>query len=126
VIQYLPPNTLASPQQIAARHSVVRAWLERGIRPSSVATMASVRFEISRSTAYEDIKKVSADIDMSDDGPAEEEEQISQASVLASLQHHFDIACATGDIKSMTQLVTAIDRAKKWSAPCQTSASPFA
>jgi hypothetical protein len=117
---------MASPQQIAARHSVVRAYLEAGIRPSDAATMASVRFGISRSTAYDDIKKVSADIDMSDDGPADEEETISQTSVLASLLHHFNIACATGDIKSMTQLVTAIDRAKKWSAPCQTSASPFA
>lgn len=117
---------MASPQQIAARHSVIRALLERGIRPSSVATMASVRFEISRSTAYEDIKKVSADIEMSDDGPAEQEEQISQVSVLATLQHHFDIAAATGDIKSMAQLVTAIDKAKKWGAPCQTMVSPFA
>ena len=113
-------------QQVAARHSVIRAWLERGIRPSSLATMASVRFEISRSTAYEDIKKLSQEIQMSDDGPADEEEQISQESVLATLQHHFDVAAATGDIKSMPQLVTAIDRAKKWSAPCQTTVSPFA
>ena len=113
-------------QQIAARHSVIRSYLEAGIRPSDAATQASVRFQISRSTAYEDIKKVSADIDMSDDGPAAEEEPISQTSILASLQHHFNIAAATGDTKAMTQLVTAMDRAKKWSAPCQTSASPFA
>ncbi len=117
---------MATPQQIAARHSVIRAWLESGIRPSDAATQASVRFQISRSTAYEDLKKVSADIDLSDDGPATDEEPISQTSVLASLQHHFNIAAATGDVKAMAQLVTAIDRAKKWSAPCQTSASPFA
>ena len=113
-------------QQIAARHSVMRAWLENGISPSHAATMASVRFSISRATAYEDIKKVSSEIDMSDDGPATSEEQVCQSSVLGALQHHFDIACATGDTKSMAQLVGAIDKAKKWSAPCQTTASPFA
>ncbi len=117
---------MASLQQINARHSVIRSWLESGIRPSHAATQASVRFGISRSTAYDDISKVSAEIDMSDDGPAQDEETICQASILASLQHHFNIACATGDAKSMTQLVTAIDRAKKWSAPCQTTASPYA
>ena len=30
------------------------------------------------------------------------------------------------ETKSMTQLVSAMDRAKKWSAPCQTNSSPFA
>ena len=117
---------MASTQQITARHSVIRGWLESGIRPSDAATQASVRFQISRSTAYEDIKKVSAEIDMSDDGPAQQDETVCQVSVMASLQYHFNIAAATGDVKAMAQLVTAIDRAKRWSAPVQTSASPFA
>jgi hypothetical protein len=112
--------------QIEQRHSVIRAWLERGIRSSAVATMASARFQISRRTAYSDIQAVSNEIQISDDAPAADEEAICQTSILATLQHHFDVAAATGDIKSMTQLVTAIDRAKKWSAPCQTTASPFA
>ena len=113
-------------QQIEARHSVIRSYLESGIRPSDAATMASVRFRISRSTAYDDIKKVSAEIETSDDGPATDEEPISQLSVLAALQHHFNIAAATDDVKSMTQLVSAMDRAKKWSASCQSNSSPFA
>lgn len=117
---------MATPLEIEQRHSVIRAWLERGIRSSAVATMASARFQISRRTAYTDISSVSSEIQMSDDAPAAEEEAICQTSVLATLQHHFDVAAATGDIKSMTQLVTAIDRAKKWSAPCQTTVSPFA
>ena len=117
---------MATPLQIEQRHSVIRAWLERGIRPSAVATMASARFQISRRTAYTDIQSVSNEIQMSDDAPAAEEEAICQTSILATLQHHFDVAAATGDIKSMAQLVTAIDRAKKWSAPCQTTVSPFA
>ena len=88
--------------------------------------MASARFQISRRTAYSDISSVSTEIQLSDDAPAAEEEAICQTSVLATLQHHFDIAAATGDVKSMSQLVTAMDRAKKWSAPCQTTVSPFA
>jgi len=117
---------MATPLEIEQRHSVIRSWLERGIRSSAVATMASARFHISRSTAYNDIASVSTEIQLSDDAPGIEEEAICQTSILATLQHHFDIAAATNDVKSMTQLVTAIDRAKKWSAPCQTSASPFA
>jgi hypothetical protein len=117
---------MATAQQIAARHSVIRGWLESGIRPSDAATQASVRFQISRSTAYEDLKTVSDQIEMSDDGPAETEPEVCQVSVLATLQHHFNIAAATGDVKAMAQLVTAIDRAKRWSAPIQTSASPYA
>ena len=116
---------MASPQQIAARHSVIRAWLESGIRPSDTATQASVRFGISRSTAYEDIKKVSADIDMSDDGPAEEEETISQTSVLASLQHHFNIAAASGDVPAMAKLVQSMDKARAWRGLKQEKASPL-
>lgn len=50
----------------------------------------------------------------------------SRLHLRTTLQRHLDIAAATSDIKSMTQLVTAIDRAKKWSAPCQTTVSPFA
>ena len=127
MIKYLLLITsMATANEIDQRHSVIRGWLERGIRSSAVATMASARFQISRRTAYSDIASVSSEIQISDDSPSSDEEAICQTSVLATLQHHFDIAAATGDVKSMTQLVTAIDRAKKWSAPCQTSASPFA
>lgn len=117
---------MATTQQIAARHSVIRGWLESGIRPSDAATQASVRFQISRSTAYEDLRTVSDQIQISDDGPAQDEPEVCQVSILATLQHHFNIAAATGDVKAMAQLVNAIDRAKRWSAPCSTSASPFA
>ena len=100
--------------QIEARHSVIRGWLERGMRTSTVSTMAQARFQISRTTAYRDIQAVSQEIELSDDGPAEEEAPMCPDTLLASLQHQFDISTAMGDVKSMTQLVKSMDSVLKW------------
>ena len=56
-------------QEIDLRHSVIRGWLERGMRTSSVSTMVQARFGISRTAAYRDIATVSQAIQVSDDGP---------------------------------------------------------
>lgn len=107
---------MATQQQIQQRHSVIRGWLETGAPVASVATMATVRFNYSRSTAYDDIKAVQAVIDESDDGPAlqEQSEPLDPDGILAMLQHQFSIAAAEGDVPAMTKLVGAIDKAKKW------------
>ena len=106
---------MATTQEIEQRHSVIRGWLETGANHSTVATMISARFGVSRSTAYDDIKKVQPLVDASDDGPSTEE--ISEPDlngVLGMLQHQFNIAAAQGDVPAMAKLVGAIDKAKKW------------
>lgn len=77
--------------------------------------MISARFGVSRSTAYDDIKKVQPLIDASDDGPSTQETTEHDVNgVLGMLQHQFNIAAAQGDVPAMTKLVGAIDKAKKW------------
>lgn len=106
---------MATNQEIEQRHSVIRGWLETGASHSTVATMVSARFGVSRSTAYSDIGKVQTTIDASDDGPSTEEtSEHDVAGVLGMLQHQFNIAAANGDVPAMTKLVAAIDKAKKW------------
>ena len=106
---------MATTQEIEQRHSVIRGWLETGASHSTVATMISARFGLSRSTAYSDIGKVQATIDASDDGPSTEETSEPDLNgVLGMLQHQFNIAAANGDVPAMAKLVGAIDKAKKW------------
>ena len=112
---------MATSQELENRYSVIRGWLERGMRTSSVSTMIQARFSVSRATAYADIQKVSQTIAESDDGPAESEDSFDPESMLASLQHQFDIAAAVGDVKSTTQLVKAIDQCLKWRGYCTTT-----
>ena len=106
---------MANRQQIEQRHSVIRGWIESGASHATVATMISARFGISRSQAYEDIKKVQPVIDASDDGPSTDEIAEHDAEgVLGRLQYQFNIAAANGDVPAMAKLVGAIDKAKKW------------
>ena len=106
---------MATNQEIEQRHSVIRGWLETGAAVATVATMISARFGLSRSTAYEDIKKVQEKINASPDGPSTQEmDEHDAKGVLAMLQHQFNIAAAQGDVPNMTKLVSAIDKAKKW------------
>jgi hypothetical protein len=107
---------MATQQEITQRHSIIRGWLETGAPVASVATMATVRFSYSRSSAYEDIKTVQAAIDKSPDGPSlqEQSEPLDPDGILAMLQHQFSIAAAEGDVGAMAKLVGAIDKAKKW------------
>jgi hypothetical protein len=101
-------------KEIQLRHSVIRGWLESGMRISTVSTMIQARFQMSRSTAYTDIQAVSQEIQMSDDGPAEEQAPMCPDTLLASLQYQFDIAAAVGDVDSMTKLVKSMDSVQKW------------
>ena len=106
---------MATNQEIEQRHSVIRGWLETGAACATVATMISVRFGLSRSTAYEAIKKVQAIIDASPDGPSTKQmDEHDAKGVLAMLQHQFNIAAANGDVPAMSKLVSAMDKAKKW------------
>ena len=113
-------------QEIEARQSVVRGWLESGMPTRTVATMISARFSVSRSTAYNEINTVSKQIDLSDDGPSIEESEaiFDQQALLASLQYQFDVSAAVGDTKSACQLVKAMDTIRKWSGRSMQSTEP--
>ena len=115
-------------QEVQARLSYSRAMLERDVRVSSIATMISAKFSVSRSTAYNDITAAQAELKLSDDGPSIEEssEPVTTDNVLAMLQHLFEVAVATGDSKAVCSLVKAMDQAKRWQGYKTQSASPFA
>ena len=113
-------------QEIEARQSVIRGWLESGMPTRTVATMISARFSVSRSTAYNEINTVSKQIDLSEDGPSIEESEaiFDQQALLASLQYQFDVSAAVGDTKSACQLVKAMDTIRKWSGRSMQSTEP--
>jgi len=117
---------MATHLEIEQRQSVIRGWLESGINHSSAATMASVRFSISRSVSYDAIRQAQQTIDASDDGPAEsEQDDLNPLSILATLQHHFNIAAASGDVPAMAKLVQSMDKARAWRGLKQEKASPL-
>lgn len=103
-------------QEIAQRHSYARAMLERGCRVASVATMVSAKFQVSRSTAYADVRVASEEIAASDDGPADAEtlQPLDADTIQGQLAHLIDVAAASGDVKSVCQLVKAAETAKRW------------
>lgn len=103
-------------QEIAQRHSFARSMLERGCRVASVATMLSAKFQVSRSTSYADVKAAAAELDASDDGPATDEtsQALDPDTIQGQLAHLIDVATATGDVKSLCQLVKAADQVKRW------------
>jgi hypothetical protein len=118
-------HTMATKAEIEQRLSVIRGWLESGITHSSAATMASVRFSISRSVSYDAIRQAQQTIDSSDDGPAESEQDLEPLSILATLQHHFNIAAASGDVPAMAKLVQSMDKARAWRGLKQEKLSPL-
>ena len=119
---------MSTHQEVQARLSYSRALLERDVRVSSIATMISAKFSVSRSTAYNDVRSAQAELKLSDGGSSIEEsaEPVSTDNVLAMLQHRFEVAVATGDDKAICSLVKAMDQAKRWQGYKTQSASPFA
>ena len=111
----------------AARVSYAQALLERGLKPSSVATMVSAKFSVARSTSYLDIQAASKSIQESDDGPdtSEQNEPVDPLSIQAQLVHMIDVAAATGDGKTVAQLIKSLDTVKRWGGYAPDSISPF-
>ena len=88
--------------------------------------MISARCHCSRSTAYKTIAVASNRIQKSDDGPGEEEETLlAPQEIRALLDQQLLIALANNDVKQATQLIKAIDTAKKWQGALQTTVNPF-
>jgi len=121
---------MASQENIEARRSVIRGWLESGIKHGSVAVMIQTRFQVSRSTAYNEISTVSNDIQASDhnaqDGEfrADDPQSIDAQSLIGQLQYQFDVATASGDVKNACQLVKAMDTVRRWNGKVQQAVKP--
>ena len=121
---------MASQEHIEARRSVIRGWLEAGIKHGSVAAMIQTRFQVSRSTAYAEISTVSNEINTSQDDPrdgtfqGEDPQSIDAQSLLGQLQYQFDVASASGDVKNACQLIKAMDTVRRWNGRAQDSVKP--
>ena len=121
---------MASQENIDARRSVIRGWLESGIKHGSVAVMIQTRFQVSRSTAYSEITTVCKEIERSDDNSqdgdfrAEDPQSIDAQSLIGQLQYQFDVATASGDVKNACQLVKAMDTVRRWNGKVQESVKP--
>jgi len=121
---------MASQGQIDARRSVIRGWLESGIKHGSVAVMIQTRFQVSRSTAYNEITTVCKDIQASDDNAqdgefrADDPQSIDAQSLIGQLQYQFDVATASGDVKNACQLVKAMDTVRRWNGKVQEAVKP--
>ena len=113
--------------QAQQRVSYAQALLERGLKPSSVATMVSAKFSVARSTSYLDIQAANKSIQESDDGPdtSEQNEPVDPLSIQAQLVHMIDVAAATGDGKTVAQLIKSLDTVKRWGGYAPDSISPF-
>ena len=105
---------MATQTEVAARHSYARCLLERGIRASSAVTMIQAKFNVGRSSAYEDLRIAQAELDASDDGPAKDEPVVCPQSLQAQLAHSLDKAFATDNFKEIPKLIKALDEVKRW------------
>lgn len=89
--------------------------------------MITARYAVAQCTAYRDIQAATLQSQESDEGPDSEEasQPMDPASMLAQLQHRFDVAAAIGDTKELTAIVKAIDTVKRWNGYNTESANPF-
>ena len=122
---------MASQEAIEARRSVIRGWLESGIKHGSIAVMIQTRFQVSRSTAYNEIGAVSQEITVSDDNAQDgnftgnDPAIIDAESLLGQLQYQFDVATAMGDVKATCQPVKSMDTVRKWNGRAQEKVQPL-
>ena len=105
---------MATHPEVIARHSYARCLLERGIRTSSAVTMLQAKFNVGRSSAYEDLRIAQAELDASDDGPAQSEPTVCPDTLQAQLVHALDKAFAADSYKEIPKLIKALDEVKRW------------
>ena len=79
--------------------------------------MLQAKFNVGRSSAYEDLKIAQAELDASDDGPAQIAsprfaQQYAPGSACALLTS--DKAFATDSYKEIPKLIKALDEVKRW------------
>jgi hypothetical protein len=98
------------------RLSVARSQLEAGLKPAVVALRLQVKFAISRSTAYLDLKEASNEIQTSDDGPSTEEQSapVDSEALVCRLLYDADLCLAAGKFGDACKLIGAADRVKRW------------
>lgn len=105
---------MATSHEIHLRVSYARTLLESGFKAQTVCTMLQARNPISRSTAYKDITAAQAEIQASDDGPAECEDPIDPDEMAAQARHLYNVAVARGEFKDAAQAIKMLDTILKW------------
>ena len=113
-------KTMATSKEVQLRISYARTLLEAGFKAQTVCTMLQARHPVSRSTAYKDITAAQAEIQTSDDGPAECEDVIDPDEMAAQARHMYNVAVARGEFKEASQAVKMLDTILKWNGRAAT------
>ena len=123
-----PKNELsAKQQQIVERSETAYQLIEAGIKLSAATGIIQRRFGVGRSTAYTTVEHAQMKYEEFQRHSREMPEPagIDPQEVAALLALQLQNAFADGDTSAMVQITKEMDRIRKWSAHCQTTASPL-
>ena len=123
-----PKNeTSAKQQQIADRAETAYQLIEAGVKHSAATSILQRRFGVGRSTAYNDVQYAQIKYEDFQRHSSEmpEPSGIDPQEVSALLAIALQNAFADNDIAAMVKITKEMDRIRKWSAHCQTTASPL-
>ena len=123
-----PKNeTSAKQQQIADRAETAYQLIEAGVKHSAATSILQRRFGVGRSTAYNDVQYAQIKYEDFQRHSSEMPEPtgIDPQEVSALLAIALQNAFADNDIAAMVKITKEMDRIRKWSAHCQTTASPL-
>ena len=123
-----PKNeTSAKQQAIADRAETAYQLIEAGVKHSAATSILQRRFGIGRSTAYNDVQYAQIKYEDFQRHSSEMPEPtgIDPQEVSALLAIALQNAFADNDIAAMVKITKEMDRIRKWSAHCQTTASPL-
>lgn len=114
---------MATAQEVQQRVSYARTMLETGINVQTTCTMLQVKFKVSRSTAYTDVRTADLELRESEDAPEHfdlEGKRLDDISPLdpvtlqAQAVHLYNCAVADRDIKGALQAIKALDTILGW------------
>ena len=123
-----PKNEPSAKQQaIAARHDKAYQLLEAGVKHSAVVVVIQRQFNVGRSTAFTTVQNAQIQLEDHQRHSTEmpEDQGIDPQEVAALLTLQLREAFADGDTKAMVQITKEMDRVRRWSAHCQTTADPL-
>ena len=123
-----PKNEQSAKQQaIAARHDKAYQLLEAGVKHSAVVGVIQRQFNVGRSTAFTTVQNAQIQLEDHQRHSTEmpEDQGIDPQEVAALLTLQLRAAFADGDTKAMVQITKEMDRVRRWSAHCQTTADPL-
>lgn len=114
-------------QQISERSEAAYQLIEAGVKHSAATSILQRRFGVGRSTAYNDVQYAQIKFeDFQRHNPEMPEPTgIDPQEVSALLAIALQNAFADNDVPAMVKITKEMDRIRKWSAHCQTTASPL-